>query len=226
LTTVPSRNVLFWWAGAALAVFLVLAVLVAAHWVPLDTVDVRVDAAAHRAALADGWLRGIARIVTDAGSPVGVDVVTGIAAVAFLLARRVAGAVVLLVARFGELGTETLGKLAVDRARPVFAHPLAVAGGSSYPSGHAAGSAALYGTLVLLCVPLLARAVAAVLSWVVAAAAGVFVLAVAASRVLLGVHYVSDVVGGLALGLAWAAGTVAVGARMRHESPDRVVHGA
>ncbi|HEY3611431.1 MAG TPA: phosphatase PAP2 family protein, partial [Pseudonocardiaceae bacterium] len=113
-------------------------------------------------------------------------------------ARRVPDAAAVVVARLVELGIETAVKALVDRSRPVFGHPVATAGGAAFPSGHTAGSAALYGILVLL---LVRRALVTV-------AATVFVLAVGASRVVLGVHYLSDVVGGLALGIAVAAGTV------------------
>jgi len=200
-------------AGVGITVFLVLAVLVALGWAPLDTVD------AHGVVAVHGWLIGPSRVVTTLGSPLGVDIAAAVAAVGFLLARRVRAAVVIVVARLGELGTETIAKAVIDRARPVFAHPIAVAGGSSFPSGHTAGSAALYGTLALLCVPLLAR-------WprvVVTAVVVLFVLAVGMSRVTLGVHYPSDVVGGLVLGLVWATGTVAVAEEMSRRAGNRVV---
>jgi undecaprenyl-diphosphatase len=193
--------------AVGLAVFAVVWALVAVRWGPLLTLDGRVVADGHRFALDDPWLRTTSRIVTDLGGPVAVDVVAAVAAVLALIGRSIMAAVVIAGARLGELGTVTAAKLLADRPRPVFTQPLAVAGGQSFPSGHAAGSAALYGVLVLLVVPVLARGprVAAVLAGVV------FVLAVATSRVLLGVHYPSDVVAGLAVGAAWAAGAVAIG---------------
>jgi undecaprenyl-diphosphatase len=183
---------------AGTVVFVVLGLLVAGHWAPLLGVDTRLDTAVHGAVLAHGWLRSVALVVTDLGSPVAVDVVAVVAAVALLVARRVPDAVAVVVARVVELGIETAVKALVNRGRPVFSHPVATAGGASFPSGHTAGSAALYGILVLLLVRRL----------VVTIAATVFVLAVGASRVVLGVHYLSDVVGGLALGVAVAAGTL------------------
>jgi undecaprenyl-diphosphatase len=200
-------------AVTGLAVFLVLLVLVVSRWAPLDAFDHQVSAAAHRAAVENGWLRVTARIVTNAGGPIGVDVVAAIAVVVLLIVRRFTDAVIIVVARLGELGTETLTKALVNRARPTFTETLATAGGSSYPSGHAAGSAAFYGTVVLL---IGGWAVSRRPRLLVAVVAGIFVLAVAASRVLLGVHYPSDVVGGLGLGLAWAgAATAGLRARQR-----------
>jgi undecaprenyl-diphosphatase len=193
-----TRRLLLWLTAAGTVVFVVLGVLVASRWGPLVDLDIRLDAAVHGTVLANGWLRTLALVVTDLGSPVAVDIVAVGAAVALLVARRVPDAVAVVVARFVELGIETAVKALVDRGRPVFSHPVATAGGGSFPSGHTAGSAALYGILVLL----LVRRV------LIIVAATVFVLAVGASRVVLGVHYLSDVVGGLALGVAVAAGTL------------------
>lgn len=71
----------------------------------------------------------------------------------------------------------------------------------SFPSGHAAGSAVLYGFLTVL------------LAWQrpwnvrlpLFAGAGVLISLIGFSRLYLGVHWLSDVVAGYALGLAWAA---------------------
>jgi undecaprenyl-diphosphatase len=79
----------------------------------------------------------------------------------------------------------------------VLPDPVAHASGFSFPSGHALGSAALYASLAVVAtarVPMPARLVLAVLPPVV----------VAATRVLLGVHFPSDVVAGLFLGWAIA----------------------
>jgi undecaprenyl-diphosphatase len=192
------RRLLRWLTTVGTVVFVVLGVLVARRWTPLVSLDARLDAAVHGTVLANGWLRTLGLVITDLGSPVAVDLVAVVAAVALLAARRVPDAVAVVVARLVELGIETAVKALVNRGRPVFSHPVATAGGGSFPSGHTAGSAALYGILVLLLVRRL----------LVIIAATVFVLAVGASRVVLGVHYLSDVVGGLALGLAVAAGTL------------------
>ena len=210
-----SRVPLLGTAAGALAVFVVLLALVANHWSPLDTVDNQTVVAAHRAALGNGWLRTASLIVSDVGSPIGVDVAAAIAVVVFLLLRQLPAAVAVLVARLGELGTETVVKALVGRPRPVFVDQIATAGGSAFPSGHTAGSAALYGVLVLICAPMLARRSRLLIT----CAATVFVLAVGVSRVVLGVHYPSDVVGGLALGVAWA--TVPLGISYLRRSPGR-----
>lgn len=96
-------------------------------------------------------------------------------------------------------------KLTVNRNRPVFDEPLAEALGKSFPSGHAMGSTVVYGALLLVFLPALPR------SRRVPVAVGtvVLVLAIGASRIGLGVHYLSDVVAGYLLGLAWLCGNVA-----------------
>jgi undecaprenyl-diphosphatase len=105
-------------------------------------------------------------------------------------------------------------KLLFARARPVHDHALAEYG-YSFPSGHAAGALVVYGLLAWLVLLGLAdlpgrRRPA------VAAAAAVLVACVATSRVLLQVHYLSDVLAGLLLGLAWLALVVCVTAQARN----------
>lgn len=117
--------------------------------------------------------------------------------------RRIA--VFLVVTSLGGGMVDTLVKAAVDRPRPVVDHPIVTAYGKSFPSGHAMSSTVTYGALLVALWPFLsarARRVASVLTVLL-------VLAVGSSRLLLGVHFVTDVVGGYLLGLAWLAGAVA-----------------
>ncbi|MGN8244914.1 phosphatase PAP2 family protein [Cellulomonas soli] len=90
-----------------------------------------------------------------------------------------------------------VAKELVQRARPVLDEPVANAPGYSFPSGHATNTAAMTTALVVLAWPVLrtgSARVAAVLT-----AVGLTVLT-AADRVLLGVHYPSDVIAGTLLG--------------------------
>src|SRR6202022_1444889 len=139
--------------------------------------------------------------VTTIGGPVGVAVVAGVVAV--ILAWRQHSprpAVVLL----GSLMTAGAGhmwtKFAVGRDRPPASAHLISEVDFSYPSGHVAGSAALIGAMLLLYLQgshgRLSRAVAVV-------GAGLSVTAVAASRLYLGVHWLTDVIGGV---LFWFCG--------------------
>jgi undecaprenyl-diphosphatase len=119
------------------------------------------------------------------------------------------------------LGTQVLSsgtKAAVDRARPVFDVPVDSALGASYPSGHALAAAGLWSVLAVLLLPRVRSSRRPLLLGAAVAVA----VAVAASRVLLGVHYPSDVVAGLALGLGWTALCTALLVRRRAEDGARV----
>ena len=89
-------------------------------------------------------------------------------------------------------------KLLVQRERPPVPH-LADASGFSFPSGHSAAAAATYAAVALV----LGRGRPWRVKALLAAGAAAVAAAVAASRVLLGVHWVTDVVGGVALGFGW-----------------------
>jgi membrane-associated phospholipid phosphatase len=101
-------------------------------------------------------------------------------------------------------------KWTVDRVRPDI-DPLAGFAGTSFPSGHSAAAAACYAGFALLIGRLRPLETKAVLSGLAAAIAA----SVAASRVLLGVHWFSDVLAGLAVGWAWfALCSIAFGGRL------------
>ena len=161
--------------------------------------DGSIERAVHTFVLHHRWIADLARLLTHLGDPVVVTVLTGVLAVALWWSRARWDAVFVVVTRLLALLVGTGLKLLVRRPRPLLAHPLAHAHGYSFPSGHALGAAALWASLALL---------AAARGWPrgrAVALAVVVPLVVAATRVLLGVHYVSDVLAGLLLGWACAA---------------------
>jgi membrane-associated phospholipid phosphatase len=85
------------------------------------------------------------------------------------------------------------------RIRPEFADGGARLDSLSFPSGHSSGIATLVTVALVLAWPLLA---AHARRWALAAGV-VLVLLVGLTRMWLGVHYLSDVVGGWSLGVAW-----------------------
>ena len=159
------------------------------------------DALRDLAAQRSPALTDAAKVVTWAGSafvlvPLAlicclVLVRAGLRPEAFALALSLGGAMLL----------SDLVKLLVSRPRPPVEHLQAVTG-SSFPSGHATQASAFWFSLVLVL-----RAVHAprMMTGVAAGLALALVVAVAASRVYLGVHYPSDVVAGVLLGTAWTA---------------------
>ena len=105
--------------------------------------------------------------------------------------------------------TRTIKDLA-DRVRPDL-NPIAETLGPSFPSGHSATAAAFYAAAALV----LGRGRPRVERALLAGGAVAITVAVAGSRVLLDVHWLSDVVAGVALGWAWfAACSVAFGGRI------------
>ena len=92
-------------------------------------------------------------------------------------------------------------KLTIHRPRPVYAAALLHSSSWSFPSGHAMGSLVGYGMLAYVLM-LLARGKRGTQRWIAAAAAALIV-AIGVSRLYLGVHYFSDVIGGYAAGLLW-----------------------
>ena len=101
-------------------------------------------------------------------------------------------------------------KLVVARARPDLSQ-LTGFSGTSFPSGHSTAAAATFAAVALLLGRRRSPGVRALLAGAAAAVAA----AVASTRVLLGVHWLTDVLAGLALGWAWfALCSIAFGGRI------------
>ena len=100
----------------------------------------------------------------------------------------------------------TLLKMLVRRRHPGYAAAFIDHGILSFPSGHAMGALVCYGMLGYLFVVLGAARTRTRVA--VGAATTLLVVAIALSRMYLGVHYFSDVVGGYATGVLWLAACV------------------
>jgi len=196
-----------------IAVLLPLGALVRTRWGPLVRLDNRVEAGVHRSAVSDTVLRLAARSLTQLGAPVVIDIATVLLVVLLVRRNRRRSALYLGVCVAGAYLLSTAGKLVVGRSRPVFADAIAHAQGGSFPSGHATGSAAFYLALAVIGLSVLGRERRGLLL----AGAVVVPLVVAASRVVLGVHYVSDVTAGLLLGWGWTAACTAAFTAWRAE---------
>jgi undecaprenyl-diphosphatase len=137
--------------------------------------------------------------VTFVGQPNSICVLAALVAVAVTLGTRnrwAAPFMLVVVAGTGLL-TTTVKELA-DRARPAF-NPIAETLGPSFPSGHSSWTAAFVAATALILSRNRTPHTRAVLAGVAAGLA----VTVAGTRVLLTVHWLSDVIAGLALGWAW-----------------------
>jgi membrane-associated phospholipid phosphatase len=111
-------------------------------------------------------------------------------------------------------------KVAVNRARPQLPDPVAIAGGRSFPSGHAQAAIVGYGILLLVLLPVISRRARPA----VVAGAALMVLLIGFSRIALGVHYFSDVIGGFLIGGAWLFAMTAAFSAWRIDEGRPPVH--
>jgi undecaprenyl-diphosphatase len=136
----------------------------------------------------------------------------GLLAAAVFLARGWRrGALLVIVTLAGAWLLDTGLKLFFARARPEPFYDYYPAPSSySFPSGHALFSVCFFGGLAVLLTHRIHGRITQVTVWLVAV---IIILLIGSSRVYLGVHYPTDVVGGYAVGLAWVT-AVAFGDRL------------
>lgn len=158
--------------------------------------DVATAARLHAAATPIGTT--IARVVSDAGSPATMFVVGAIATLRLWRRARLE-ALTWLGVVFGGGVLDQVLKFSVHRSRPVGSLRYLHIDSFSFPSGHAMLATLGFSMLAFAARRRFGR-------WAVAGyAAALGVIAVAASRLYLGVHYPTDVVGGVIAGAAWLA---------------------
>jgi undecaprenyl-diphosphatase len=159
------------------------------------------------------WLTWWMKLLSVAGSglieiPLALLLILGLA-----LRKRKAEAWWYSAAALSGWALYGLAKLAVHRPRPhVIPRLMHGAGWFSYPSGHSTLAPIIFGLGIIVWAapwpsPALRRAALAL--------AALLAIGIGFSRVYVGVHYPSDVVGGLLLGTAWSGFWLLVGARRR-----------
>ena len=138
-------------------------------------------------------------VISHLGEPVVIVALAVVLAVAETVRTRSVWVVPFLLIVIGGNGilTTTVKQLA-DRVRPAL-NPIAETLGPSFPSGHSSWSAAFFAAAALL----LTRSRPRVVRAAIAGIAVWLVVMVAGSRVLLDVHWLSDVIAGLVLGFGW-----------------------
>ncbi len=177
-----------------LAGFLPLAVLVRDGWSPLRDLDQRADRALN---VPPGPGRDVVLALTQLGAPLLLELIT--LGVALWLWRARGRGRLAAYAAVTVFGAELLSfalKVSIGRVRPCV-DLASCPSTSSFPSGHATGATAFWIAAAVLLLPVVGRR-----AWLLL----VVPVVVALTRVLLGVHYPSDVVGGVLVGGCWAAG--------------------
>jgi membrane-associated phospholipid phosphatase len=216
-----ARSLLAFLAVLILAVpFSVLVVLVTATSDPLLHLDHDTADSLHGFAVDHPAFTSTMKVISQVGSPTGWWIVLT-PVFAWLLWRRLPRlAAFLVVTALGSSLLNTLVKTLVDRARPHLVDPVAAAAGKSFPSGHTQSATVGCGILLLIFLPVVSRPAR---KWLYIAAAVIIAL-IGFSRIALGVHFLSDVLGGLVIGAAWLLAMTAAFSAWRRDERKPPVH--
>ena len=151
-------------------------------------------------------LNDATRYTSEVGGTLTVAALAVVAvAFAALAWRRWREPMLVAVAVAGEVAIFLVVTMLVDRERPPVRHLDEAPPTSSFPSGHTAATIALWGSLAVLANE---RARSAVVRNLFLVLAFVVPVVVASSRMYRGMHYLSDVLGGMLLGGLWLLATV------------------
>lgn len=148
------------------------------------------------------WLTEAMLAISFLGSPAFLTIASAVVAIWLAWRRAWYRLITLMLVMPGGALLNLLLKYAFHRQRPFFENPLVTLSGYSFPSGHTMGSTLFYGLLAWFVALALRR-----WRWRVLVILGAFpvVILIGFSRIYLGAHYLSDVLGAMAAGVAWLA---------------------
>jgi undecaprenyl-diphosphatase len=188
-----------WLFGLTVLGFVGIAAALAAGAAPLAALDHRVLEWGYRAtegsAVRTAWWLAVARY----GAPLVLRAIVLVLAAVQAAKRRWQITAWLVGVAVVENLAAPGAKLLLNRPRPHWLHPIAVEHSLSFPSGHAAG-AGMFVTVIVLLVQMTVSSKP--LRYGVIALVTAVALTICADRIFLGVHYLSDVAGGVLLGMA------------------------
>jgi YegS/Rv2252/BmrU family lipid kinase len=200
----PGRpSVIMWLLAVPAVVFVFLAVSIGTDTPAILKLDHHVASWAYDVSSGHSGFVSFLDVVAVVFSNWACGIALALIAVYALMRHERAVALWVVVSGVAVLGGNALIKLAFQRTRPSFDEPLHEIGGYSFPSGHSAGAAMFFTVAILVTIVLTGR------GWkrrIIVTVFGVLAIGVGASRIFLGVHYLSDVVAGLSLGMFVALG--------------------
>ena len=198
-----ARRALWTLLALGIAGFVLLALLHDRE--PLATMDA--DVARWVARSMPGWLEALARPFSWLGGWIGMTILGVCMGVVLIRERNWPDLVFLGAALLGSQLAVTYLKAGFDRPRPDVGSAVPLPDSASFPSGHATAAVAGIGALAILVSERLPDRRARVWLWT---AAALLALGVGLSRIVLNVHYVTDVLAGWCFGVAWLAGCLVV----------------
>jgi undecaprenyl-diphosphatase len=182
---------------------------------PLTLIDAQVSTWLHMHG-SPGVTRGLL-VVTMFGSSLVVTIITLAMGLYLLWRRQPYWIAAIWLSVFGGMLLNKILKFIFYRPRPHFDDPILAVTGYSFPSGHTMAATVLYGVLAVLIFTRMKRTSSKV---IIVCSASLLIALVGFSRMYLGAHYLSDVLGAMAEGLAWLSLCLtAVYTIFRHKQP-------
>jgi len=159
------------------------------------------------------WLTPIMTFITNVISPVTLPIFALIIIGWLIYRKRIEKAIVVIIALGGGFALETILKILVARPRPPIG--LITETDFSFPSGHATLSIIFFSLMIYLFKDKLKNKI---LKWSYVSTNVILCLLVGFSRLYLGVHWFSDVIGGYVIGLLWVILILVSGRKIKFKS--------
>jgi membrane-associated phospholipid phosphatase len=154
----------------------------------------------------------VLRGITEFGSSEWIAIVLSVAVLFFIFKRWWPSLVTLVLAVPGGMLLNELVKILVHRHRPFEDGWFVDWSGYSFASGHTIGATLLYGQLALFLIPVIKSRRGRMLLFSIAS---FVVVLVGFSRIALGAHYLTDVLGGMFFGMMWLTLCILIGRPLR-----------